>query len=130
MANFCQDVARDFDKGRIYLPLSTLESTGCGEGDFARRTASAAFRRALRLEVDRAEAYLRAGNPLVERMPRELRVDVALFVSGGLSILAAIRDCDYDVWTRRPTVSRGRQLRLLWQCWRRGRRGALGEKGQ
>ena len=48
----------------------------------------------------------------------------------GLSILAAIRDCDYDVWTRRPTVSRGRQLRLLWQCWRRGRRGVLREKAQ
>ena len=31
-------------------------------------------------------------------MPRELRLDVALFVAGGLAILRAIRDQDYDVW--------------------------------
>lgn len=127
LANFCQDVARDWAKGRIYLPRTTLDRAGCSEEDFVRGQASAAFREALRVEVERAELYLRAGEPLVELMPRELRVDVALFVAGGRSILAAIRNLDYDVWRRRPTVSRWSQGRLLWQCWRRARRSAAQE---
>ena len=63
------------------------------------------------IEVDRAESYLRGGEPLVELVPRELRLEVALFVGGGLAILQAIRRADYDVWRRRPTVSRCAQAR-------------------
>lgn len=127
LANFCQDVARDWAKDRIYLPQQTLDRFGCARDVFARGHASAAFRRAMELEVGRAETYLRAGEPLVELMPEELRIDVALFVAGGLSILQAIRDVDYDVWRKRPTISRRRQLRLLLQSWWRTRRFARRE---
>ena len=46
-----------------------------------------------------------------------LRLAVALFVHGGLATLEAIRRQNYDVWTRRPTVSRVDKLRLLFGCW-------------
>jgi len=62
---------------------------------------------------------LRAGLPLIELMPRELRLDVALFIHGGLAVLRAIRRRNYDVWTRRPTVSKMEKLRLFVNCWRR-----------
>lgn len=127
LANFCQDVARDWAKGRVYLPQETLDRVGCAQDVFARGHASAAFRQAMELEVGRAETYLRAGEPLIELMPRGLQIDVALFVAGGLSILQAIRDVDFDVWRKRPTISRRRQLRLLWQSWWRTRRFARQE---
>ena len=50
---------------------------------------------------------------LVGRVPGWLRIDLELFIRGGLEILDSIRRADFDVWTARPTVSRGRQLRLL-----------------
>jgi phytoene/squalene synthetase len=75
----------------------------------------------MRIEVDRAERYLRSGEPLVALMPRELRVDVALFIAGGLAILDAIRRQDFDIWTSRPHLSRFEQLKLLARCWRRVR---------
>jgi squalene synthase HpnC len=117
LANFCQDVARDWDIGRVYLPQSTLDAAGYTEAMFARRECNEAFRRALGEEVDRAERYLRAGAPLVGLMPPALRLQVALFVGGGLEILAAIRRQDYDVWRTRPRVSRWTQLRLLARSW-------------
>ena len=49
-------------------------------------------------------------------MPGRLRGDVWLFVYGGLKILEHIRAIDYDVWKRRPKVSRLDQLRLLAGC--------------
>jgi len=125
LANFFQDVARDWAKGRVYLPQETLDRAGFGEDDFRRGQFTPSFGRALAVEVDRAESYLRAGEPLAALVPPELRVDVALFIAGGLSTLAAIRRAGYDVWSTRPTVSRRRQLALLVNCWFRfGLRGA------
>ena len=60
LTNFCQDVARDWARGRIYLPRATLDQAGYTDAMFARREFNEAFRRAMREEVDRAEHYLRA----------------------------------------------------------------------
>jgi squalene synthase HpnC len=122
LANFCQDVRRDWALERVYLPCATLAEVGYSELMFARAECDDAFRRAMRVEVDRAEQYLQAGAPLVDLMPTELRLQVALFVGGGLRILQSIRRQDYDVWRKRPTVSRFEQLGLLAGAWWRTRR--------
>jgi phytoene/squalene synthetase len=67
--------------------------------------------------VDRAEELLRAGEPLVQLVQRDLRLPVRLFISGGLAIAGAIRQQEYDVWTRRPVVSRWQKLMLLGRAW-------------
>ncbi len=117
LANFCQDVARDWDRGRIYLPQADCRRFGYTEAMFARRECSEAFRGLMQFEVDQAEGFLRAGLPLLKMMPRKLRLDVALFINGGLAILRAIRGQNYDVWTRRPRVSKMEKMRLLVGCW-------------
>ncbi|MBN1395814.1 MAG: squalene synthase HpnC [Pirellulales bacterium] len=117
LANFCQDVAVDWRRGRIYLPQVDCRRFGCDEETFARGECTDAFRRLLAVQVDQAEGFLRAGTPLAERMPPGLKLPVALFVAGGLAILEAVRRQNYDVWTRRPTVSKGEKLRLAVRCW-------------
>lgn len=123
-ANFCQDVAGDLARGRIYLPRQTWQRHGYGEAMFAAAECNGAFRAAMAEEVDRAEAFLRAGLPLVETVPRWLRVDVSLFIHGGLAILDRIRRVDYDVWRRRPALSRWDHIRLLAHCWWTARFGS------
>jgi squalene synthase HpnC len=123
LANFCQDVARDWDRGRIYLPLADCHRYSYSEADFEKRECSEAFRRLLAAEVEQAEGFLRAGLPLVELMPPELRLDVALFIHGGLALLQAIRRQNYDVWTQRPTVARMEKFQLLAKCWWRQQTG-------
>jgi squalene synthase HpnC len=116
LANFCQDVAGDWDRGRIYLPQADCRRFGYTEAMFARRECNEAFRRLMNIQVNRAEGFLRAGLPLVKMMPRDLRLDVALFIHGGLAILRAIRRQDYDVWTRRPRISKMEKLLLFFNC--------------
>jgi squalene synthase HpnC len=119
LANFCQDVARDWDRGRIYLPQQVLRAAGYTEEHFARREFNAGFRSALKTEVDRAEEHLRLGQALAHRVPAELRFDVALFAAGGLAILDAIRQQDYNVWSRRPALGKADKLRIAARCWLR-----------
>jgi len=125
LANFWQDVARDWDRGRIYLPMAECRRFGYDQSHFAGRECNEAFRRLLAVQVEQAEGWLRRGMPLIEKMPPELRLQVALFIHGGLAVLDAIRRRDFDVWTSRPKIPKMTKLRILVSCWWRLRRGLL-----
>ena len=125
LANFWQDVARDWDCGRVYLPQVDCRRFGYDEADFARGECNQAFRLLLAAQVDQAEGWLRRGLPLVALVPAELQLDVALFIDGGLAILDEIRRQDYDVWACRPVVSKMKKLRILAGCWWRIQRGTF-----
>jgi squalene synthase HpnC len=125
LANFCQDVVRDLDRGRIYLPQADCLRFGCDEAMLVRRQYTEPLGRLLAAEVAAAEGFLRRGLPLVGLMPPELRLDVALFAHGGLAILRAIRRQNYDVWSARPLISKAEKLRLLLRCWWQLQRGTL-----
>jgi squalene synthase HpnC len=117
LVNFCQDVARDYDRGRIYLPRQSWRMFGYDETMFARREFNPAFAQVLAAEVARAENFLLAGLPLAQRAPREIRLQIELFIRGGLEVVAAIRRIGYNVWHTRPTVTRLRKLQLLAAAW-------------
>lgn len=125
LANFCQDVALDWARGRIYLPQVHCRRFGYDESMFARGEYNEAFRHLLAAEVAEAEGWLRRGLPLITMAPKPLQLSVALFIQGGLAILAAIRACQYDVWTRRPVLSQWEKLRLAARCWWGLRQGTL-----
>jgi squalene synthase HpnC len=112
LANFWQDVKRDFDRGRVYVPEESW-TAGWDEGHFGLGRFDANFRCMLEPLVADAEARLQAGQPLIHRVHRDLRLPVRVFIGGGQAILAAIRRCGYDVWSRRPIVTRMTKLRLL-----------------
>ena len=120
LANFCQDVRRDFERSRIYLPLDLCRKHGWDEAKFAAGRCDDDFRELLRSVVDEAQTRLLGGQPLVERVPRDLRLPIRVFIAGGRAILAAIRRARYDVWSQRPTVGRLTKLRLLATAWRQG----------
>jgi len=125
LANFWQDVRRDYDRGRIYIPQELCRQSGWSESQFAARKCDPAFRRLLQPLVAHARELLAAGQPLVSRVSPDLRLPVQLFIAGGQAILAAIQRNGYDVWSRRPTVTRLTKLRLaatayLQTLWRRG----------
>jgi squalene synthase HpnC len=122
LANFCQDVKRDYQRGRIYLPQEDCRAAGYGPDMFARQEYNRPFESLLSGQVARAEAMLRDGRPLLELVPDWLRLEVALFIGGGLAILEQIRRQRYNVWRRRPTVGKLRKLRLLAGAWRQSRR--------
>lgn len=127
LVNFWQDIARDFDRGRVYLPQFDCRRFGYSETDFAARRVNDAFRRLMAAEVEQAEGLLRQGTELVPRIPRELRLQISLFVHGGLAVAEAIRRQQYDVWSERPRLSRVDKLRLFARCWWSLPRGAAAE---
>ena len=113
LANFWQDVNTDYERGRIYLPLDDMQRFAVDEETIARREPTAAFRALLRHEVDYARQLFNQGAPLIGMVDRELALDLDLFARGGLEILHAIEQREYDTLTARPVISKARKLGLL-----------------
>lgn len=112
LANFWQDVSRDLGIGRIYLPRKDRERFGVSADDLHARRFTPGFRDLLAFKVDQARALLEAGHPLADRLPRPFDLSVDLFARGGLAILKAVADRNYDVWER-PALSKGDKVRLI-----------------
>ncbi len=113
LANFCQDLSRDAGMGRIYAPAVLWQRHGVSENMVLKQAATQELRAMLAEWVAEARNLLHEGWPLVEHVPRWLRIDVDLFVRGGLAILDAIRRQDFDVWSTRPQVTNWTQAKLL-----------------
>lgn len=113
LANFWQDVARDFAIGRIYLPAEDRVRFVYSDDDLTAKRFTPQFRELMRFEVDRARGFFDRGEKLLPLLPRAARVDVDLFIRGGRAILRAIEQIDYDVWSRRPEVSKWAKGKLL-----------------
>src|SRR5262249_27432041 len=63
LANFWQDVTRDYAKGRLYLPVEDLQQFGVDEQDIALQRNTSAFCKLLRFEVERARDWFERGLP-------------------------------------------------------------------
>ena len=126
LANFWQDVSLDYANGRIYLPLEDLRRFGVTEEDIAAQRNTSAFCDMMRFEVERARDWFRRGLPLIEKVDRELALDIELFSRGGQEILNAIEAQGYNVLGRRPAISKARKLTLVaraaWGKLLRGKR--------
>ena len=113
LANFWQDVSADYEKGRIYLPLEDLRMHGVTEDDIANKRNTPQFRELMRFEVLRAREWFDHGLPLVNKVRRDLAVDIELFSRGGQEILRAIERQNYAVLGNRPAISKSRKLALV-----------------
>jgi len=119
LANFWQDVARDFDIDRVYLPEDDRLRFGYTEDDLRQRRFNQPFADLMCYAVDRTRDLFYRGLPLIELMPSEVKPDIELFARGGLAILRKIEQVHYNVWRQRPALAKWEKAGLLggmlWQ---------------
>jgi squalene synthase HpnC len=120
LANFWQDVARDFDIGRVYLPVEDRRKFGYTDTELHERRFTPAFAELMRFEVDRTRDLFYRGMPLADLLPGPVQADVELFSRGGLAILRKIEACGYNVWAGRPKLAKWEKAALVCGAvWRR-----------
>src|SRR5207302_10686140 len=112
-ANYWQDVSVDYGEGRIYLPLEDLRRYSVSEQDMAQNRNTPALCEMMKFEVERARQWFDRGLPLVNKVGKELAVDIELFSRGGREILNAIERQGFAVLGRRPVISKPRKLALV-----------------
>ena len=127
LANHWQDVSRDLQQGRSYLPTEDLERFGYTSIDLENRVADHRWKELMKYEVDRAQKWFDEGKTLWDDIDPLLAVDLQMFTMGGEAILESIRKQNYDTWKRRPRVGKLKQFFLLLKVrrlWKRAQRKA------
>jgi squalene synthase HpnC/squalene synthase HpnD len=113
LANFWQDVSRDLEKGRIYIPLDVAARHGVSESDILMRRFNDGYVHLMKDLICRTRELFAAGAELPTLVDGRLRVDLDMFSRGGQAVLDAIEAAGYDTLHHRPVVTKGKQLRLL-----------------
>lgn len=113
LANFWQDVSRDLEKGRIYIPLDALEAHGLSEAEIVAREFDERYVSLMKDLIARTRELFAAGFPLAQTLDPALRIDIEMFSRGGLAVLDAVERVGYNTLRIRPSISRFTQMRLL-----------------
>jgi squalene synthase HpnC len=104
LVNFLQDVPRDLELGRIYIPAEDRRLFSVARLD----RPSAELRSLLEFEAARARVLLGKGELLQHRIGGRVGRAVGLFARGGLAVLEALEHARWDIFTQRPRPSRVR----------------------
>ena len=118
LINFWQDVAVDWRKQRIYLPLEDLARFQITENQINEQINDAAWQNLMRFEVARARSMMEGGAGLALRLPGRIGWELRLVVQGGLQILQRIESANYDVFRHRPQLSWRDWISVFWRAFR------------
>jgi phytoene synthase len=120
MTNILRDVGEDHRNGRLYLPREELAFYGIRESDIAEGRITENWRQFMKFQIDRTRQLYEASWAGVKMLEREGQLAIgaaSVFYQG---ILDEIERNDYDVFTRRASLSTWGKARrtlraaLLW----------------
>lgn len=104
LINFWQDVALDWQKGRVYLPQEDLQKFGVTEAQIGEGRADFAFQRLMAYESEKAHKMLKAGSPLGKTLKGRVGLELRLIILGGQTVLQKLEGNKYDVFNKRPKL--------------------------
>jgi phytoene synthase len=119
LANFIRDVGEDLHRGRLYLPLSDLEQFDLTRADLERRVVDDRVRALLQFEILRVRRLAEASKPGVALLAPSSRPCIDAARTLYIGITDAVEDIDYQVFSRRASVSVPRRLQVAAPAWLR-----------
>ena len=117
LINFLQDLAIDWTRGRLYLPLDELARAGLDVAALETAVAGARspdpLRMLLQSQAARCGALLESGAPLVRLVPMRLAWELRAILAGGRRILEQLATSGFDPIATRPTLGWRDSLAML-----------------
>ncbi|MFB3854359.1 MAG: squalene synthase HpnC [Vicinamibacterales bacterium] len=112
LTNFWQDLAVDWRRGRLYVPLDDCREAGAEEADLDRGRITPAWRRVLGVMADRTRELFDKGRPIADMIRGRLGLELRLTWLGGARILERLERAGFDVFRSRPSLGTGDFLPL------------------
>lgn len=119
LINFWQDVAIDWQKGRVYIPQDDLARFKVSESQIAAARADFAFQRLMAYECERAFSMLKGGSPLGKTLKGRIGFELRMIIVGAQLILQKLDGCKYDVFNERPVLDRRDWILMFKRAWQK-----------
>lgn len=114
--NFLQDVAIDYQKGRIYFPQAELDAFGVTEKEISLGQCTPAFAALMKAQIDRTRALLQEGAILGRRLPGRIGLEIRLIILGGARILSHLERVNGDVFSASPRLGQRDWMIMLYHA--------------
>jgi phytoene synthase len=112
LANFIRDVGEDLTRGRVYLPVTELQSHGVSREMLEERIVTPQIKNALREQIQRVrslQAEAKAGINLLSAQSRAC-IEAASELYCG--IVDEVEKIDYQIFSKRAKTSNWRRLKV------------------
>ena len=113
ITNFLQDISIDYEKGRIYIPSEDLTEFGIDESYFEKQIVDKDFSSLLEFQIQRTYKLFKEGENLLKFLSGRLKYEIKWTILGGKEILKFIRINNYDIFNRRPKLTKKKFIFLL-----------------
>ena len=117
LTNILRDVAEDWQRGRLYLPLDELKEFGLSEADIEAGLVDDRWRNFMKFQIARARQIYDEAWPGIQTLDAGGRFSIAAAATFYRAILDDIKAHDYNVFTRRAYVGKWGKLRRLPFIW-------------
>lgn len=115
LTNFCQDVAIDWQRGRLYIPLEELSAHGLPAAHLPDCRALPAWQALMAAQTARARRLLLSGAPLPRRLGGRIGWELRLVIQGGLRILERVDAVRGNVFDHRPVLGARDWMLMFWR---------------
>jgi squalene synthase HpnC len=109
LINFWQDVAIDWQKDRVYLPLDEMAHFRVSESHIQEGLGDAAWHDLITFQMDRTRSMMLSGAPLGRALSGRFGLEIRITINGGLAILDKLETANCDMFRHRPV--------LRWHDW-------------
>ena len=121
LANFWQDFAVDWSRGRLYVPADVWRACGASPDTLDPAALDPAWRASLRECCTRTRELFGRGRRVSDGVTGRLRWELRLTWLGGMRVLQRVEQAGFDVVHLRPSLGAGDVLPIAWSAlmWRR-----------
>jgi len=122
LTNFWQDLAIDWRRGRLYVPLEDRDRAWAKESDLDAGRMTPEWQAALRAGSQRTRELFDRGRGVCDGVTGRLRWELRLTWLGGSRVLEKTEAAGFDVFNHRPTLTASDAPALVWKAvrWKRG----------
>jgi phytoene synthase len=117
MTNILRDVGEDYRNGRLYLPREELAFYGIHESDIAAGRLTDSWRQFMKFQIDRTRQLYDESWTGVKMLEREGQLAIGAASVFYRGILGEIEKNDYDVFTRRASLSALQKVSRIPRLW-------------
>jgi squalene synthase HpnC len=115
LTNFWQDLAIDWQRGRLYVPRESWQPAGAALADLDAGRISPPWQAVLHDAAARTRALFAAGRPVCDGVRGRLRLELRATWHGGMRILERLEAADHDVFRLRPALGAGDAIVVAWR---------------
>jgi phytoene synthase len=117
LTNVLRDVGEDYRNGRIYLPREDMLEFGISETDIERGQVTPRWRKFMQFQIARARQLYQESWQGVKMLEREGQLAIGAASTFYNGILEDIEMHDYDVFSRRASLSAWEKVRRIPSLW-------------